>query len=89
LQRFEQEAKTVAALEDAAIMPVYNFRQDEGWPYLVMGYMSEGSLGERMLGQPLRMEEVSRILNRLAAALDLAHEKGHNPPRPKARQCTL
>ena len=77
LQRFEQEAKTVAALEDAAIVPVYDFGQDEGWPYLVMRYMSGGTLGERIgKGQPLGLEEVSRILNRLAPALDLAHEKG-------------
>jgi serine/threonine-protein kinase len=76
LQRFEGEAKMIASLEDPAIVPVYDFGQDEGWPYLVMRYMSGGTLGERMVGQPLALEEVSRYLNRLAPALDLAHEKG-------------
>ncbi len=77
LQRFEQEAKTVAALEDAAIVPVYDFGEDKGWPYLVMRYMSGGTLGDRIEeGRPLALQEVSRILDRLAPALDKAHKKG-------------
>ncbi len=84
LQRFEQEAKMIAGLEDPAIVPVYDFGEDNGWPYLAMRYMSGGTLGERMSGQPLALEEVSRILNRLAPALDLAHEKGiiHSDLKP-------
>ena len=42
LQRFEREAKTIAGLEDPAIVPVYDFGQDDGWPYLAMRYMSRG-----------------------------------------------
>ena len=44
--RFEREAKTVAALDHPAIVPVYDFGEEEGQPYLVMRYMAGGSLSE-------------------------------------------
>ena len=42
--RFEREAKTIALLEHPAIVPVYDFGEEEGQPYIVMRYMSGGSL---------------------------------------------
>ena len=76
LARFEQEARTIAALEHFAIVPVHDFGEEDDAPYLVMRYMSGGSLRERMDGQPLPLPETSRILQRLAPALDKAHACG-------------
>ena len=74
-QRFQQEAQIVATLEHPAIVPIYDYGDYEGQPYLVMRYMSGGSLRDRM-NRPLPIAEVARILERLAPALDLAHDQG-------------
>ena len=76
LERFEQEARTIAALEHFAIVPVYDFGEQDDAPFLVMRYMSGGSLQERIKGQPLLLQETSEILDRLARALDKAHASG-------------
>lgn len=74
--RFEREAKTIAALEHSAIVPVYDVGEEEGQPYLVMRYMPGGSLSEKMHNGPIPLHEVSLLLNRLAPALDKAHGIG-------------
>ncbi len=38
-QRFEREAKAIAALEHWAIVPVHDFGEQDGQPYLVMRFM--------------------------------------------------
>ncbi len=42
--RFEREAKTIAMLEHPAIVPVYDYGEDNGQLYLVMRLMKGGSL---------------------------------------------
>ena len=74
--RFEREAKVIARLEHPAIVPVYDFGEDAGLPYFVMRYMTGGSLSERLKEGPLSVPEASRLLARLAPALDSAHAKG-------------
>ena len=74
--RFEREAKTLASLEHPAIVPVYDFGEEDGRLYLVMRYMPGGSLADRMAHGPLSPSEAARILTRLAPALDEAHAKG-------------
>lgn len=74
--RFEREAQTVAALEFPAIVPVYDFGEEGGQPYLVMRYMPGGSLSEKIRSAPLSLGEVSRIYTRLSAALDHVHAQG-------------
>ena len=43
IARFSREAKTIASLEHPAIVPVYDFGEEEGQPYLVMRHMIGGS----------------------------------------------
>jgi serine/threonine protein kinase len=74
--RFEREAKTIAMLEDPAIVPVYDFGEEDGQPYFVMRYMTGGSLSDRMRKGPMTVQESARILTRLAPTLDEAHAKG-------------
>jgi serine/threonine protein kinase len=76
LERFEQEARTIAALEDPAIVPVHDFGEFDDAPYLVMRYMAGGTLRERMDGKPLSLAEIDQILGRLAPALYEAHRRG-------------
>lgn len=74
--RFEREAKTIAALEHPAIVPVYDVGEEDGQPYFVMRYMTGGSLQERIAQGPLPLQETARIFSKLAPALDEAHRKG-------------
>ncbi|MCS7011021.1 MAG: serine/threonine protein kinase, partial [Anaerolineales bacterium] len=74
--RFEREAKTIAMLEHPAIVPVYDFGEEDGQLYFVMRFMPGGSLAERLRQGPLSVEEAARIFSRLAPALDTAHAKG-------------
>jgi len=75
--RFEREAQTIAALEHAAIVPVYDFGEQSGVPYFVMRLMPGGSLADHLKQKgSFTLQEISRIFNRLAPALDHAHAKG-------------
>ena len=74
--RFDREAKTIAMLEHPAIVPVYDFGEEQGQPYFVMRYMTGGSLSDRMKKGPMSIQEAARILAHIAPALDDAHTKG-------------
>jgi serine/threonine protein kinase len=82
--RFEREAKMIALLEHPAIVPVYDFGEDDGTPYIVMRYMSGGTLTDRLTGEPLQLAETAQIVFRLAPALDAAHARGiiHRDMKP-------
>ncbi len=71
--RFRLEAQTIAALEHPAIVPVYDFG-DQDQPFIVMRYMAGGSLAERIEGGALPLSAAIRIIDRLADALDVAHQ---------------
>ena len=60
--RFEREAKTIAMLEHPAIVPVYDFGEEEGQPYFVMRYMTGGSLSDRMKLGPMSIQEAARLM---------------------------
>ncbi len=72
--RFRREAQTIAALEHPAIVPVYDFGE-EGQPFIVMRYMSGGSLEERIKAGEIPLSAAIRIVNRIADALDSAHQR--------------
>ena len=74
--RFEREAKTVAALEHPAIVPVYDVGEEDGQPYFVMRFMTGGSLQDRIARGPLSLAETAKIFERLAPAMDDSHAKG-------------
>jgi serine/threonine-protein kinase len=73
--RFRQEAQIIAALEHSAIVPVYDFGEEEMRPYLVMRLMTGGTLTDRLRDGPLSVAETARILNRIGSALERAHEQ--------------
>ncbi len=74
--RFEREAQMIASLEHPAIVPVYDFGDEEGQPYLVMRYMPGGSLADRLEQGPMSSAETLHIISRLASALDQVHAHG-------------
>jgi serine/threonine protein kinase len=74
--RFDREAKTIAALEHPAIVPVYDFGEQDGQPFIVMRLMNGGSLADKLKHGPLSIKEATDIITRIAPALDAAHRKG-------------
>lgn len=76
LQRFEREVKIVAQLEHRNIVPVHDYGEWEGQPYIVMRYLPAGSVDELIQKGPIPIDQIARILAQIAPALDYAHNKG-------------
>lgn len=82
--RFEQEARVIAKLEHARILPVYDFGEQDDITYIVMRYLDAGTLAERIAAGTLNLREVGRIIGQIAEGLDYAHSKGviHRDVKP-------
>jgi predicted Ser/Thr protein kinase/tetratricopeptide (TPR) repeat protein len=76
LARFEREAKVVASLDHPNIVPIYDYAEHRGNPYLVMKFIEGETLKARMTRGPLAMQEGVRIVERVGAGLAYAHNKG-------------
>jgi len=76
LERFQQEASIVARLEHRAIVPVHEYGEHQGMPYLVMRYMDGGSVDDLLIDGPIPPENALAILEQIAPALDYAHREG-------------
>ncbi len=74
--RFEREAQIVAQLEHPHIVPVYDFSEHEGNPYLVMKYIEGRSLKELLAAGPLTISDMFAIIKPIATAIDYAHGQG-------------
>jgi serine/threonine-protein kinase len=77
LGRFNQEVQVIAKLQHPRILPVYDFGEFEGQPYIVMAYMSGGTLADRIRDDgPMPLDEVIRLVKQIAEGLDHAHKAG-------------
>ena len=70
-ERFEREARAVAALNHPNICQIY----DVGPNYLVMEYIEGPTLADRIKEGALPLDEALPIAEQIAAALEAAHEK--------------
>jgi serine/threonine protein kinase len=75
-ERFRREAKAIASLEHAAVVPVYDYGQDGEQLFLVMRYMQGGSLKDRLTHGRIPLPAAATIIKRVASALDKAHAMG-------------
>ena len=75
-QRFQQEARIIARLEHAHILPVFDYGESEGIAYFVMRYLEAGTLKNQMEASPLPLREIDRLFTQLADALSYAHSQG-------------
>lgn len=76
LARFQREARVVASLEHPHIIPVYDFADHNGAPYLVMKFIEGETLKAVLTRQPITTAEVWRVVEAVGAGLDYAHKKG-------------
>ena len=76
LARFEREAKVLASLSHPNIASIYGFEKQSGAPALVLELVDGETLAEIIARGPLPLGDALSIAGQLAAALDVAHERG-------------
>ncbi|HEY6961160.1 MAG TPA: serine/threonine-protein kinase [Gaiellaceae bacterium] len=84
-QRFEREARAAAALSHPNICSLYDYGEAaDGRPYMVLEYLANGSLEDRLASGPLPDAETERIATAVAAGLAHAHDRGlvHRDMKP-------
>jgi len=84
LARFRREARVVAKLEHPNIVPIYDFAEHEGRPYLVMKYIEGETLKARLTRDPIEKAELLYIAETVGEGLFYAHKKGilHRDVKP-------
>jgi serine/threonine-protein kinase len=81
-ERFLQEARAVARLKHPNLVQLYEFGETPSnggttaQPYLVLEYVSGGSLADRLRGSSLPPGDTARLVETLAGAIHYAHEQG-------------
>ncbi len=74
LKRFQREAIVVARLEHPNIVPIYDFSEHNGRPYLVMKLIDGETLKDRMNRGKLSSEEILKVIGCVGSALSYAHQ---------------
>jgi serine/threonine protein kinase len=73
--RFRREAQIVARLDHPNIVPIYDYDEHHGEPYLVMKFIEGDTLKARLVHKPLTLEETLHIMTAIGGALTYAHER--------------
>ena len=76
LIRFQQEIKMVSRLEHPHILPVYDAGEADGVPYIVMRYVSGGTLADQLMRGLPGTDMLLNVVEQIAQALDYANEFG-------------
>jgi eukaryotic-like serine/threonine-protein kinase len=74
--RFRQEAEAVASLHHPNIVQIHDISESDGVPYLVFEYVEEGSLVQRLRGDPQDLKPAVRLVEVLARTVHFAHQRG-------------
>ncbi|GLV59904.1 hypothetical protein KDH_67280 [Dictyobacter sp. S3.2.2.5] len=75
-QRFQQEVRAAASLSHDHILPALDHGEFDSWCYLVMPYVSNGTLRDLTEAGPLSLEETGTYLHQISSALYYAHQHG-------------
>ena len=75
-ERFRHEIETMRTLTHNHILPILDSGEHGPWHYLVMPYIRQGTLFERLRRSPLTLQETGDVLEQVASALQFAHDHG-------------
>jgi len=77
LERFRRETDAIALLVHPNIVPVHEYGEQDGMAYLVMPYISGGTLRDELEHEgKLPLTQTVNYLDQMSAALHFAHERG-------------
>lgn len=76
IERFNREARIVANLEHPHIVPVFDYNEYNGMPYLVMKFVQGRSLKELLIKRPPSLDQIIHIMTAIGKATTYAHSKG-------------
>ncbi len=76
LQRFEREARAIAAVEHTNICPLYDVGADTGVNFLVMQFIEGETLADRIFRGPIPVRDAIPLAQQIAAGLEAAHAQG-------------
>jgi serine/threonine protein kinase/tetratricopeptide (TPR) repeat protein len=76
LDRFQREARAIAALNHPNIVTIYSVEHDAGVHFLTMELVTGQALDRLVAGGPLPIAQVRELAQTMADALSAAHGKG-------------
>jgi serine/threonine protein kinase/tetratricopeptide (TPR) repeat protein len=76
LSRFRAEAEAVAQLQHPNIVQIYETGEHEGRPFFALEFVEGGSLEQRMQERTLSVQASAELVETLARAIDVAHQRG-------------
>ncbi len=85
LRRFEQEARTIAALNHPNILGIHDIGVHDGAPFLVSEFLEGQTLRQKLVSGPLPVRRAIEYALGIAEGLAAAHEKGivHRDLKPE------
>ncbi len=76
IRRFEAEAHLVARIEHPHVVPLIDYWRDPDSAYLVMRWLSGGTLERRLDNGPMTIPDTMKLAHQIGGALSAAHGHG-------------
>jgi WD40 repeat protein len=74
MTRFKTEAEAIARLHHPGIVQIHEIGEHRGNPFFSLEFCPGGSLEKKLAGTPLRSREAAALVQKLAEAMQAAHE---------------
>jgi len=78
VERFKREISIMARISHANIVPILNFDERESQLFVIMPFLSGGTLRQHLPQHPLPIKEALHWLEQIGDALDYVHDRHYN-----------
>ena len=76
LERFEREVEVISHLEHPHILPIYDYGESDGIPFIAMRYLGGGNMAQLVRRGVPSLQDIVKPFQQVAEALDYAHHQG-------------